>query len=77
MKTILTILSTCFLAGCTTRTITYGDATYKSVRFANKETIGGVTIIAPDGTTFKMDTYTSDQVQSAGAIAEGVAKGLK
>lgn len=72
---IASIASACF-SGCTTRTISYNGATYKSVRFANKETIGGVTITTPDGTTFKMDTYTSDQVQAVGAIAEGVAKGL-
>ena len=74
MKLILS-LSACLLVGCTTRSITYNGATYKSVRFANKETIGGVVITTPDGTTFKMDTYSSDQVQAVGAIAEGVAKG--
>lgn len=77
IKLILAVtVASCLWAGCTTRQITYNGATYKSVRFANKEAIGGVTIITPDGTTFRMDSYSSDQIQGISAIAEGVAKGL-
>lgn len=77
LKLILAVtVASCLWAGCTSREIYYGGAYYKSVRLGNKETIGGVSITTPEGVTFKMDTYSSDQVQAIGAVAEGVAKGL-
>ncbi len=65
MKTIKTIAIGLLLmsAGCTTRTITWNGATYKSIRFGNKETIGGIELRA--GTNvFKVDSFKSDQVQA-------------
>jgi hypothetical protein len=76
-KLILSVtVAACLWAGCTHRRIEYGGATYTSTRLLNRETIGGVTVASTNGVIFKMDAYTSDQVQAIGAIAEGVAKGL-
>ena len=48
--------------GCTTRTITWNGATYKSVRFGNKEVIGAIELRS--GTNmFRVDSFKSDQVQ--------------
>lgn len=65
MKTIKLIIAGLLLVatGCTTRTITWNGATYKSTRFGNKETIGGIELRS--GTNvFKIDSFKSDQVQA-------------
>lgn len=80
MKTTTHLLAitvaACLWAGCTHRKIEYGGVSYTSTRLLNQETIGGLTVTSTNGVVFKMDAYTSDQVQAVGAIAEGVAKGL-
>lgn len=61
-KIIITI-ALLFGTGCTTRTITWNGATYKSSRFGNKETIGGIELRS--GTNvFRVDSFKSDQVQA-------------
>lgn len=80
MRTLL-LLSVLLAAGCTSREITFGGATYKSWRFGNKETIGGIEIVAPDGTKFIVKTYQSDQVTAMGVVTEAAVsaaiKGVK
>ena len=74
------ILASLFIAsaltGCTTRTITYGGATYTSKRFLQKEDVDGLKVTTTNGTTIELVGYRNDQVQAVSAIAEGVTKGL-
>lgn len=78
MKTIKTIAIGLLLmsAGCTTRTITWNGATYKSTRFGNKETIGGIELRS--GTNvFKIDSFKSDQVQALEAAFKTLLEAAK
>lgn len=61
-------------AGCTTRKITIGTATYTSTRFGNKETIGQIEYRHGDD-VFIIKSYQSDQVEALGVVAESAARG--
>jgi len=77
MKRIITIIGLLALtAGCTTRTIMWNGATYKSARFGNKELIGGIEIRS--GTNvFKVDSFKSDQVQALEAAFKTLLEAAK
>lgn len=63
IKVIPVIAILLFTSAFTTRTITWNGATYKSTRFGNKETIGGIELRS--GTNvFRVDSFKSDQVQA-------------
>lgn len=75
MKNKLTLLAVgLLLAGCSTRTITYKDASYSSKRFAQKEDIDGLKIVTPDGTTIELVGYRNDQVQAIGVAVDAAVK---
>lgn len=80
IKGIIVGIAILAFTGCTTRTITWNGATYKSTRFGNKETIGGIELRS--GTNvFKIDSFKSDQVQAieiaVKAAVETAIKSLK
>lgn len=62
--------------GCSTRKITYGEASYKSVRLGSKEDINSLSIhVDTNGTTkIKLDGYKNDQVQAMSAVVEAAVK---
>lgn len=70
-------LAACLWAGCATRTITYGDATYKSRKLFSGEQFGGLEIVAPDGTKVKMDAYQSEQSQAVSAAVRAAIEASK
>lgn len=68
-------------AGCTTRTIVFPNGTsYKSARFANKETIGEITF--QQGTNkLVIKSISTDQVSALGVVVDAAVsaaiKGVK
>ena len=65
-----------FCVGCSTRTITYGGATYRSMRLGTKEDINALTIkVDTNGTTrVNLDGYKNDQAQAMSAVVEAAVK---
>ncbi len=63
-------------SGCTVREITTPDGKilYKSTRFGNKETIGSIEYVFPDGSRFVLRGYGSDQVSALGVVTEAAVK---
>lgn len=62
--------------GCSTRSITYGNATYKSVRLGSKEDINSLSIQTDTNgaTRIKLEGYKNDQVQAMSAVVEAAVK---
>lgn len=74
MKTLLTLTAFVILSGCTTRKITIGTATYTSTRFGNKENIGAIEYRHGED-VFIIKSFSSDQVEALGIVAESAARG--
>lgn len=72
MRILLLILA--IAAGCTTRKITIGTATYTSTRFGNKENIGAIEYRHGED-VFIIKSFSSDQVEALGIVAESAARG--
>lgn len=80
MKTTILFLMLVIVGGCTTRTIEFNGAKYHSVRFGNKETIGGIEVSTDKTgkTVFRIDSFQSDQVQAIeAAIKAAVSAAIK
>jgi len=79
LRLIGSVLSAAWLAGCSQ--ITYRDRGVEFTRtsFGTQTQITELTAkINPEGAnSIRLQGYTSDQVESLKAVAEGVAKGLK
>lgn len=81
-KTIRNSLIAAALAvavGCSTREITFGEATYKSKRFGVKETFGKISAstVTKGGTnTLTVDGVQSDLVTGIKATAEAVGSAV-
>ena len=74
MKTPLILLCSLLLTGCTTAK--YGEFSISS--FGTRKSFAELeVVINGDKKTLKVKGYKNDQVEIAGAIAEGVAKGFK
>lgn len=76
----ITLVLAAAVAGCTTRTIEIGGVRYHSVRFANKETIGPITVkMGTNSVT--IGSYVSDQVTGMAVVVEAAVsaaiKGVK
>lgn len=61
---------------CTVREIATpdGKVLYKSTRFGNKETIGSIEYVFPDGSRFVLKGFGSDQVSALGVVTEAAVK---
>jgi len=79
MKPLLLLLAV-GLVGCSARKISVDPKTkvmqYESHRFADKEQIGDIDVVFPDGTRLKVHNYSGNSVDGAKAIAEGAAQGV-
>jgi hypothetical protein len=62
--------------GCTIREIATPDGKilYKSTRFGNKETIGSIEYVFPDGSKFVLKGFGSDQVSALGVVTEAAVR---
>ena len=65
------------LAGCATRTVEYQGIKYSTRDFLTQKSVGKISIQLPEGVSVDVENFSSDQTHAAGAIAEGVARGLK
>ena len=61
------VLVASLLSGCVSRSITYGGATYKSLRFASSEIAQEVSVTTTNGTVIKITGYNNDNTQVIGA----------
>ena len=80
MKTIIALVLVLAFCGCTSRTIEFNGARYRSVRFGNKETLGGIKVSTdPNGkTVFEVQSFQSDQVQALDiAVKAAVSAAIK
>jgi hypothetical protein len=67
---LVSLLAVTVLTGCTSRKIKYGEATYSSFRFGNKESFGGLEITDTNGVKLKITAYQNDQVQAIGVAVD-------
>lgn len=82
MKTNLLLICTIlvFGTGCVQTSLRVnpdGSYSFQTTRGAFTGQIGSAEVVAPDGTKFTIKGYQSNADTLAGAIAEGVTKGLK
>lgn len=70
MKTSVLFLTALLVAGCTTRTVEYQGVRYVHRSFGVKQSIGKLSIFAPNGTSVSIEGYSNDQAEFAGAVVE-------
>lgn len=63
-------LGWCLLCGCSTRTITVGEYTYKSTRFLTKENFGALTV---ETNKLTLKGYQNEQSAEALGVILGTA----
>lgn len=76
MKPLLPILALALLAsGCTLTRFHHPETgTFTRVSFGTTQTIGPITVTTKEGTTVKVDGYSSEQAQLAGAAVEAAVR---
>ena len=75
MKTIYLLAALVALSGCTSIK-KKADGSWSYVSALSRKSAKRVIVASPDGSRITLEGYQNDQVEAAGVIAEGVARGV-
>lgn len=75
MKTVYLLAVVIALSGCT-KISKKSDGSWSYVSALSRKSAKRVSITSPDGAKITLEGYQNDQVEAAGVIAEGVARGV-